>query len=74
MKDASHPDTARSIAIDDGDGGFDLNERALVFTSGNITDDGSAGSQPVTAAFFVGPITGDADDGGGVGSGFDIKQ
>lgn len=65
-----NPGSDRSIAIDDGDGGFDMDERAIVFTSENITDDGSGDSQLVTGAFFAGPITGDADAGNGAGSGF----
>ena len=68
-----NPDTERSIALHDGEGGFELDEQAIVLTSGNITDDGSAESEPVIIDNFIGPFTGAADNGSGPGSGFTLR-
>lgn len=53
------------------DNGTDYVTRSAVQTENNVTSDGTDGQQ-VSAADFVGPLTGQADAGSGPGSGFDL--
>ncbi len=66
---------APSISIDDGDEQTGItNQGGRVTVRGNLTSDGAPGSTKVPGEYFVGPISGDADAGEGLGSGFRPKR
>lgn len=66
---------AESILLHSGNSGGEASGlKARVQSKGNLTDDGSAGSQRATTAQFRGPFENDADAGQGPGSGFALRR